>query len=95
MTTTIELKVIPQAGKQEIAQNAQGVVTCRLKSAAEDGKANAELIKLLAKLLHIPQADIRILVGATSRKKTLVIASLDKKTVLERLGIQQQLSLQG
>jgi uncharacterized protein (TIGR00251 family) len=91
MTTMLELKVIPQAGTQKIAQNAYGVIICRLKSPPEDGKANAELIKFLAKELDIAQAHIKIILGATNRKKTVAIADLDRATVLQRLGIEQQL----
>lgn len=91
MATMLELKVIPQAGTQKIVQDAHGVIICRLKSPPEDGKANAELIKFLAKQLHIAQGDIRIILGATSRKKTLAIETLDIQTVFNRLGIEQQL----
>jgi uncharacterized protein (TIGR00251 family) len=90
MATTLALKVIPQAGKQELLQTAKGVVTCRLKSPPEDGKANAELVKFLAKKLAIPQADVRIIQGQTSRKKVIAISSLDEQTMLQRLGIEQQ-----
>ena len=90
MATTLALKVIPQAGKQELLQTAKGVVTCRLKSPPEDGKANAELVKFIAKKLAVPQADVRIIQGQTSRKKVIAISSLDEQTMLQRLGIEQQ-----
>jgi uncharacterized protein (TIGR00251 family) len=93
MITTLELKVIPQAGTQNIVQNIHGVIICKLKSPPEDGKANAELIKMLAKALSIPQAHIRIILGATNRKKTVAINDLDRTTILKRLGIEQQLSV--
>ncbi len=93
MATTLALKVIPQAGKQELLQSAKGVVTCRLKSPPEDGKANAELVKFLAKKLAIPQADVRIIQGQTSRNKVIAISSLDQSTTLKRLGIEQQQKL--
>ena len=93
MATTLALKVIPQAGKQELLQTATGVITCRLKSPPEDGKANAELIKFLAKKLLVSQADVRIVQGLTSRKKVIAIAMLDEQTVLARLGIERQQKL--
>ncbi|MBM3893322.1 DUF167 domain-containing protein [Candidatus Dependentiae bacterium] len=93
MATTLALKVIPQAGKQELLQTAKGIVTCRLKSPPEDGKANAELVKFLAKKLAVPQADVRIIQGQTSRKKVIAISSLDEQTMLQRLGIEQQQQL--
>lgn len=43
-------------------------------AAAEDGKANAALIALLAARWHLAKSDIAILAGATDRRKTLHIA---------------------
>lgn len=56
-----------------IAESSDG--TRRLKvsvtAAPEGGKANAALIKLLAKYWHLPKSAIAIKSGATTRSKTL------------------------
>lgn len=44
-----------------------------------DGKANQELIKLLAKLFRLPKGVFEITVGQTDRNKTLVIAGNPKE----------------
>lgn len=40
----------------------------------EAGRANAALIALLAKELHLPKGRIRLVAGASARLKTLLIA---------------------
>ncbi|AHJ30475.1 hypothetical protein NSP_41750 [Nodularia spumigena CCY9414] len=45
----------------------------RLKSPPVDGKANEELIKLLAEKFHVPKSHIRIKSGVSSRQKLIEI----------------------
>ncbi len=46
---------------------------CHLKAAPQDGKANAELIDLLAKEFGVAKAKVRIKSGATARTKRVEI----------------------
>lgn len=46
-----------------------------LKAPAQDGKANAALIRLLARHFGVTQASIRIKRGATSRRKLVEVTS--------------------
>jgi uncharacterized protein (TIGR00251 family) len=48
-------------------------ITISIKSAPERGKANAELIKRLAAHFSVSPANVRIVAGHTSRKKTVDI----------------------
>jgi uncharacterized protein (TIGR00251 family) len=94
MAVILEIKVVPQAGKQSITRDKTGTIKCHLKSPPEDGKANAELIKFLAKSLKIAQESIKILQGATSRKKVLKIDTLQTlDAVLHTLGIEVQTTI--
>ncbi len=49
------------------------VIKKRLKSIAEDGKTNKELVSFLAKEWHIAKSDIEIASGHSNRIKTLLI----------------------
>ena len=87
MTLTIEIKVVPSSGRQKFELNKAEQLKCYLKSQPEDGKANAELIKLLSKQLKITQQDILISQGFTSRKKVLKLnTSLTRQEILKLLG---------
>lgn len=50
-------------------------------SVPEKGKANKELISLLAKLLHIAKSDIQILSGETDRYKKILITAMNDDIV--------------
>ena len=45
----------------------------RVAAPPEDGKANAALIRLLARTLEVKASDVRIASGATSRIKTIEV----------------------
>jgi hypothetical protein len=55
-----------------------------LTAAAEGGKANAKLIRMLAKQWRVPQSRIVIAAGQRDRRKTLRIAG-DSEDLLQRL----------
>ncbi len=57
----------------------------RLTSPPVDGKANRELIKLIAKKLKIPPSDISIERGERSRDKMLLIQGISRKMAEQRL----------
>ncbi len=46
-----------------------------ISSTPENGKANAELIQKLSKHFKVPQSNIKIIRGATSRKKLVEISN--------------------
>jgi hypothetical protein len=91
MALTLEIKVVPSSGRQQWRIGKSGILTCYLKSAPERGLANEELVRFLAKSLHVPRDQITILLGATSRKKVLKInEDLRIEDVLKKLGIEIQ-----
>ncbi len=70
---TLQLKVKPNARMQSLVQGDDGVWLAQLKSPPVDGKANAELITLLADHFHCRKADIVIKAGAGGRMKLVTI----------------------
>ena len=64
----IKVKVRPNSGKQEVIKVSDDEYTVWLKSAAEGGKANLELIKLMKKYLG---KNIKIIKGLRSRNKII------------------------
>lgn len=69
----LSVKVKPNSKQQAIRQEADGSLTVLLKSPPVDGKANEELIQLLAKEFHVPKSAIRIKAGASSKTKLIEI----------------------
>jgi uncharacterized protein len=73
--TTWRVKVKPNAKRQAIATEADGSLIVHLKSPPVDGKANAELIQLLAKHFNVAKSDVRIKSGAVAKLKLIDIDS--------------------
>ncbi|MDJ0617291.1 MAG: DUF167 domain-containing protein [Calothrix sp. MO_192.B10] len=69
------VKVKPNSKQQKITEETDGSLTIRLKSPPVDGKANEELIKLLAKKFDVPKSCIHIKSGLSSRNKLIEIDS--------------------
>ncbi|GAX37735.1 DUF167 domain-containing protein [Nodularia sp. NIES-3585] len=67
------VKVKPNSKEQKIEEQNDGSWTIKLKSPPVDGKANEELIKLLAKKFNVPKAHVRIKSGLSSRQKLIEI----------------------
>ena len=67
------VKVKPNSQQQKIEELEDGSLNVHLKSPPIDGKANEELIKLLAKKFDVPKSSIRIKSGVTSRQKLIEI----------------------
>lgn len=91
MALLISLKVVPNTGSQKCSLDKSNTLKITLKSSAEKGKANAELIKLLSKKLKLPQEKVSIVLGTTARKKRIKIdADIRREQLLTALGIEKQ-----
>lgn len=74
----VALRVTPRGGRDDfdgIETQADGrpVLKVRVKALAEGGEANRAVIQLLSKALKVPQANVRLLSGVTSRSKQIAI----------------------
>lgn len=68
-----QIKVKPGAKEQRIVTNEDGSLTVYLKSPPVDGKANAELIELMAETYRVSKSKVTIKLGSTSRTKLVEI----------------------
>ena len=69
----IQVKVKPNSKHQTIEQSEEGTWIVRLKSPPVEGKANKELIELLAKNFKVPQKQITIKAGLFAKNKLVEI----------------------
>ena len=74
-----KIRVQPRAGKQRVERTAKGSggSGCSLKvwlcSAPEGGKANNELIEVVADFFKVKKSGVRIIAGLKSRDKTVEV----------------------
>ena len=70
----VQIKVKPNSRASLLEQKEDGTWLAQLKSPPVDGKANEELIALVAKHFGCRKSDILIKAGASSRTKLIQIS---------------------
>ncbi len=84
--TFIRFLVRPNSKEQEfIAEISPEIIVVNLRSPAREGKANAELVKRLAKLLGISTSSIRLVSGHKTKDKTFLIDELSIQDIEKKL----------
>jgi uncharacterized protein (TIGR00251 family) len=70
---TVELRVQPRARRSAL-ECVAGALKAQVTAPAEDGKANAAVVELLADTWRLPKSAFAVTRGATSRDKLISIA---------------------
>jgi uncharacterized protein YggU (UPF0235/DUF167 family) len=73
MTTVLQVKVKPGARVSSLTASDDGPWTARVKSLPIEGRANAELVALVAEHFGCSRAAVRIKAGATGRIKLVEV----------------------
>ena len=83
----LRLQVSP-GSKRSSVNGLYGEAAVRLSVAAPpvDGKANAEVEKVLSKLLDVPKGDVCVIGGESGRDKTVLLRGARPDRVRARLG---------
>ena len=63
----------------------EDVLRLRVTAAAENGKANAAVVRLLAKTLGVSRSQLEVVHGHSSRNKVIRVSSLNAQEVRHRL----------
>jgi len=87
----VALKVVPKAARAGITgveADAAGRAALKVKvtEAPEGGKANAAVVKLLARAWKLPKSALGVTTGAKNRRKTLLVAG-DPDALAARLEV--------
>lgn len=94
MSFIFDVKVVPSSGRNEWILDKSDNLKCYLKNPPEKGKANKELIQLLAKALKIAQNEVEIIAGQASRKKRIkIVLDITFEQLVANLGIERQVKL--
>jgi uncharacterized protein len=70
----LQVKVKPRAKVSELSQAADGTWVAKLKAPPVDGKANEELVALVAERFRCRKAAVTIKAGASGRMKLVRVA---------------------
>ena len=86
----VDIVVTPSAARTEI----RGVdpwrhgIAVRVAAKPSEGAANAELLRFLARHLHVPPSSLRIVAGHRGHRKTVAVQALSKERVEAQLGLR-------
>lgn len=69
----VNVRVIPRAKLNRVEVQPDGTLRVHTTTAPTDGKATADVIKMLAEHYNVPKTSIKLVRGATSRDKVFEI----------------------
>ena len=85
MLTTLKVHVIPNARRNELSAISREEIRLKVRAQAQDGKANAEVIRFLAELIDCQKSRIAIKRGEKTRIKIIEIAGISREAVWGKL----------
>ena len=81
----LKVQVQTRASRDEVVGPHGDALKIRITAAPVAGAANKHLLKFLAKRLKIPQNQLSLKSGATSRAKSIAIEGISAEEVRQRL----------
>jgi len=77
----LNVRVVPRSSKSEIVRLENGMLKVRIAAPPVDGAANAELVKLLAKVFAVSKSSVAIVSGETSKIKRIRITGASESAI--------------
>jgi len=75
---TLKVRLTPKSSRDEISGvedfGGDSVLKVRVRAVPDKGKANAALVKLVAKWLRVPVSSVNLVSGGKSRLKSVAVA---------------------
>jgi uncharacterized protein len=81
----VTVRVTPRAARAEVSGMQDDCLRVRLPAPPVDGKANKALLIWLAETLAVPKSTVRLVAGAKSRVKRVLIAGSSAASVRRAL----------
>jgi len=78
------VRLTPRAALDQIDGVADGILRARVGAPAVEGAANNALIRLIAEELGVARTSVRIVAGASSRQKLVVVDGADPEAIVAR-----------
>ena len=82
----VNVKAVPRSSKSGIDGWLGDALKVRIKCAPVDGKANKELVEVLAYAFGIAKSAVRFVSGETSKTKRLELVGVDESRLKEVAG---------
>ena len=89
----MRLRIVPGAAGDGIVGRHGDAWKIRVAAPPERGKANAALVRLLARTLGVAPRDVIVVSGAGARDKIVTVAGLDSAEIDSRLALADRKEL--
>ena len=81
----VNVRAAPRSSRAGLDGMVGDALKVRIRSAPVDGKANKELIEVLADAFGLPKSAVEFKSGETSKTKRILLRCVTKETILSRL----------
>lgn len=81
------MRLQPRARRDEVVGERAGAVVVRVTAPPTEGRANAALVKMIAKRAGVAKRAVRIARGERSRDKVVRVDGLDATALRRALGL--------
>jgi len=78
------VRLTPRSSANRVDGVVDGVLRVRVVAPAVEGAANLALLQLLVDELGVARRDVRLVAGATSRQKLVMVDGLDPDAIVAR-----------
>jgi len=85
----LTVRVHPKSSRAEALVDGEGRIRVYVNEPPEDGKANAAMVKVLAKALGVPKSAVEIVRGTTSRSKVVSVDGVSLEDAVGKLGVRR------
>jgi len=94
-TIRLQLRVSPGSTATAVVGRHGAGWKIRVASPAEKGRANQDVVALLARTLGLPRRDVAIVSGHSARDKVVTLAGMTRGEIERRLGVAAGRTLGG
>jgi len=81
----ISIRLQPRAKREEVVGERGGAIVIRVTAPPVDGKANAALCQLIARLVRVPSTRVAVVRGQTSREKVVRVEGVTQDVLRSAL----------
>jgi hypothetical protein len=78
------VRLAPRSSSNRVDGVIEGALKVHVTAPAVEGAANVALVHLLAEVLGVARRDVRIVAGATGRRKLVVVDGVNRDDVVAR-----------
>lgn len=83
----VNVRVQPRASRDEVVGVMGDALKIRLQAPPLEGRANAALLRFLAKTLDVSRGSVTIEAGAKGRNKAVLVKAVSESDARARLGL--------